>query len=260
MATEDSAGRLPPHRRRSKDQIAEDEVASIYRALGYHVETNVVRGGAQIDVLATKQIPGLGVAVLHIEVKSTERPSLPKGEVEEFVMVAGNLQRAGEAHRSMLVSTANLTPQSKALVAGHPNTFLSTLEELRNELLPVDRGLNLVVLNQRADSRNDLYLDLAVHQVSGTPFEPAITRVSQLSSAARQRAGAAVALLADYGGGKPQRFITSTSRRRVPDSRTRLLRCPSLSNSSAWSPSPSLPTSLPTGSVAALKSTCRPIT
>lgn len=202
MATKDSAGRQPPRRQRSKDQIAEDEVASIYRALGYHVETNVVRSGAQIDVLASKQIPGLGVTVVHIEVKSTERPSLPKSEVEEFVMVAGNLQRAGNAHRSVLVSTGNVTPQSKALVADHPSISLSTLEELRNELLPVDRGLNLIVLNQRDDPRNDLYLDLAVHQITGAPFEPAVTRVSQLSSAARQRAGAAVALLADYGGGK----------------------------------------------------------
>src|SRR5262245_22605691 len=71
----------------SEWQEHEQHVAAAYRALGYHVLSDVSVHGQQIDVVCEKHVAGAGRIKLYVECKysSTGTASVSKDDVTQFI-------------------------------------------------------------------------------------------------------------------------------------------------------------------------------
>jgi hypothetical protein len=205
----------PAHR------ATEKRVASVYEALGYTTSHNVIVAGQQVDVLAEQLIPGTGMIRVHVEVKTTSKPTLPIDEVRTFINSANALQTGSDIDRSMLVSTAALSPNAYAALEGHPRLDACTLDDLERRVLRFDEGLVRIVKHYGDTKIARTYVDLAVTATSNSPALPKqARRVSDLVDVAVAVPGSAVVLLADYGAGKStalQHIEADLARRRLED-------------------------------------------
>lgn len=183
----------------------ENYVASIFRSLGYHVERDLLIEGNQVDIRASKRVPGYGLVSSLVEVKYRSGRSLPKDEVLSFLHVAHPLLQSGQFTKAILVTNASFTKEGKAAVDRQQNIELLTLSELERSFLSVDEQLLRYLTTYRQQPINATFLDLTVSLRDSYPPDdqaPRTLHCSELWDVARARPDSALILFADYGGGK----------------------------------------------------------
>jgi hypothetical protein len=184
----------------------EQYVASLYRALGYVVDRDTIIDGTQVDVIATKTVPGYGTIRLMVEVKLRNSGPVGKDEVLSYRAIARALLDAGRFSRAIMVSTSGFTPRAKLSIQSDPDIDLLDLIDLERSFLAVDDALASFLSGYRQTPVNQTYIDLPVNFLesypSGAETAPAECSASHLMSIALDHPDSAIILFADYGAGK----------------------------------------------------------
>lgn len=110
----------------------EDEVASIYRALGAKVQRNVNLAGFQIDMVVIETTPSKQPLRLTIECKFYKE-RVGNRIINDFSRVVETLKQANLADRGVVVSSSGFT-QDADLVAKHTSIELLTIDDLRQAM------------------------------------------------------------------------------------------------------------------------------
>ncbi|MCA1703928.1 MAG: restriction endonuclease, partial [Actinobacteria bacterium] len=189
------------------DVEAEDYVASLFRALGYRVQRDVLVSGNQIDVIAERVLPGYGRVRILVEVKHRTKQSISKAEVLAWAHVVGPLVDGGEFAKAIMVSDTTFTRTAREAIREFPRLNLLTSAELEREFLSVDESLARYVSDYRAApiSRRFVDLDLkpqASFHKSHDASHPNPTSISRLAQESLAHPSDLIVLFADYGAGK----------------------------------------------------------
>lgn len=221
MASGGSSGELKGWR------AAEERVASLYRAFGYEVRTDVREDGMAWDVVATRTVPGIGTLVVFVEVKDHPGKSTPIQEVRDFKSNGGNAVRDGACNKAVLVTTGSITRDSPKVVASDPELELLTFEELERQLFDPSAALSRWRREYAQTPTNAHYLDLSAalqdYDLIGEPNLPGVIPASELLGVALEHPHAAVVIFGDFGTGKTttiERLLFSAAKRFSVDARS----------------------------------------
>lgn len=113
----------------------EMEVAELYNIMGYEVELNTLIAGQQVDIIATKYIPGGGLIKLMIECKYKGESKTAGNEDIQSIAGAYALAKASNLiHSCIVVTTNSFTLQAKE-AAKASGILLKTKGQLIEELI-----------------------------------------------------------------------------------------------------------------------------
>lgn len=205
----------------------EQYVASLYRALGYRVERDVLVDGNQIDVVASKVVPAYGILKLLVEVKLRHTRPIGKDEVLSFRFTARSLIEAGQFSKAVMVSTSGFTRTAKLSIEADADIELLDIIELERAFLTVDAPLSQFIAQYQDKPINRCYIDLNAQLQDQYPQksrrqENDHCAASELLNVAFSNPGSAVLLFADYGAGKTTSLerIKATAARNYLSNRT----------------------------------------
>jgi hypothetical protein len=125
----------------------EDHVASIYRALGYNVVSDINIDGKQTDLICEKHIRGVDKTVLYIDCKHTykNQSSISNADVEAFI---ASFRARKDTHGwtyGVLVSNKPFSQFAKATAKPHKDIVLKTISDLEDDLLNVRHYLYTMI-------------------------------------------------------------------------------------------------------------------
>lgn len=113
----------------------EAEVAELYNIMGYEVELNTLIAGQQVDIIATKYIPGGGLIKLMIECKYKGESKTAGNEDIQSIAGAYALAKASNLiHGCIVITTNSFTLQAKE-AAKTSGILLKTKGQLIEELI-----------------------------------------------------------------------------------------------------------------------------
>lgn len=115
----------------------ENEVANLYRMLGYEIESNLDLEGFQIDLIASRQIPGADKTKLLIECKYKNTGSISNEEVAKLSYTFTETARENGFNKAILVTNSTFSQKASAFAMNKPHLVLKTVKELEDELLDV---------------------------------------------------------------------------------------------------------------------------
>lgn len=122
----------------------EQRVAFYYEAMGYHVARDVLLQGHQVDLLASRYLPGVGDVKIAIEVKS-RNSILGVNDVTHPIEKAKHLLESGRVTTAVLVTNATVSRQARLAVEGQLRLKLITVGELEYHLFNNAEALLRVV-------------------------------------------------------------------------------------------------------------------
>jgi hypothetical protein len=189
-------------------QLFEDEVAGLYRMLGFKVTKGVVIPGQQIDLVCEQWIPGIGPTRLCVECKyvSPSRPrqaSISNQLVHDFIAMFKSKRESQRWSAGVIVSNATFTEPAKAAANDCPDVYVKVLDDLYEELLKVRAYLHKMVHTIETTGDISDYIPLNARNLDQDLNRTGHTATLQsiydkwLSDASPQ-----LCLLADFGSGK----------------------------------------------------------
>lgn len=182
----------------------EDDVAALYRQMGYTARQQVNVDGKNVDVVVERDQPGVGWLRTYVEVKHTSKKSVPVDEVRTWVKEVGNFRNRGDHSSSVMVTNAGYSPQGHQEAEAAGITLL-TLRELEQMALGVDGPLRR---RAEAYASNEIYRHYVDLNVTLKEKDPAVGDLaaelpaSDLRQLALDHPDVGVLLFADFGAGK----------------------------------------------------------
>jgi hypothetical protein len=212
------------------DEILENRVATHYEALGYKVTRNINLVNHQIDILATKHVPGANLINLMIEVKHRSSKQVGINDVTPFVNTATNLINNMKISGAVMVTDAGRYSQdASGAVAHSPNIRLLTVTELERELFNESESLIRVCKDYELLPIFSTYVPVrgAVGVIRGDKFEQQgeSDDIASYVQSWAVRATSILILLGDFGSGKTtvlEQVFYKCSKRRFDGSDGRL--------------------------------------
>jgi hypothetical protein len=138
----------------------EELVTSHYEALNYKVTHNVNIRGHQVDHLATKYVPGIGLTSLLLEAKYRGRSTVGIADVVSFKTRAKDLRNENIITAAIMVTNASYSQDAKANVAGVQGISLMTLKELEQDLFNYSESLLRVISDYEGSNIYREYIPL----------------------------------------------------------------------------------------------------
>jgi hypothetical protein len=186
-------------------QKHEEQVALLYRTLGYSVEPNINLAGKQADLVCRKWFPGTGEMTLYVECKYSDMKrgqSISNTAVDEFI--ASFLSRKDKLHLTagVLVTNCPPTQYAKALVALHHDVFVKTLDDLYEDLFCIRQYLDSQLGLFRVSGASDDYIAVKATDPRSTRKRPAIDLLSAVNQWLRHPDNNQLLVLGDFGSGK----------------------------------------------------------
>lgn len=139
----------------------EAEVAELYNIMGYEVELNTLIAGQQVDIIATKYIPGGGLIKLMIECKYKGESKTAGNEDIQSIAGAYALARASNLiHGCIVVTTNSFSLQAKE-AAKTSGILLKTKGQLIEELIdfsPYYKELRRAYIAEFGDKDNSWFI------------------------------------------------------------------------------------------------------
>lgn len=192
----------PNKRQNPKWVELEREVASLYRTLGYVVKRDELLDHNQIDLVATRNLPGAQPIRLAIEVKHRSSGQVPIDEVRDFLNCARDLLAQGKITSATMVSNAAFTKGGKAKVVDDARLRLTTLEDLRRELFINEDYLRSWCRTYESSRVCRRYIDVQLDPAPASHRHGILSGNELLSAFDNKTIPRALILLADYGAGK----------------------------------------------------------
>lgn len=201
-------------RLRRTGRPAEEQVASMYRALGFRAKRGMHLAGKQVDVYAERELAGIGGTLrVAIEVKDYPGKAVDVDEVRAFAISARLIIGAGESDRCRLVTTGTITKASYEAVDPIAGADIITMAELERELLVPIPTLSMWLANYRERAATSHFIDLqaTLQDFDADEEVEAMGRphVSDLLAVALKNPQCGLVVLGDFGAGK------STSMERI---------------------------------------------
>jgi energy-coupling factor transporter ATP-binding protein EcfA2 len=188
-------------------QRHEDHVASLYRSLGYAVQSNISVDGHQADLICEKWIEGIGKTRVYVDCKYTQlhvNSSVSKDDVDQFIYTFTNRAQENGWTYAVMLSNQPFTQYAKAAAARHPAVSLKTIDELHADLLHIRSYLHDSVRRYTDSHHFEDYIPMFAKlantpDVGSTPPQRLDIFVDQWLTNAQHRQ---LCLLGDFGSGK----------------------------------------------------------
>jgi WD40 repeat protein len=185
----------------SKGKEFEDQVAELYRLMGYEIKQNVGILGHQIDIILTYTLPGGIKTKTAVECKYIEKGNLRKNIVMDNVNALSDLKRNDEV-QNLIIVTTNGFAKDVWDTAEKNKIQLLTFHELQHQILKLDQYLERLIKDFENDEISNYYIDLVAQEDEKTPgviFEPMNKYIIKWIADAKINH---VSILGEYGTGK----------------------------------------------------------
>jgi hypothetical protein len=178
----------------------ESKVAACYEALGFRIDRNVSIGGHQIDLLATRYVPGANILSYVIEAKFRAAGVVGINEITPFINTARDLLAEGEISGAVMVTNCAYSEKAAGKVLRNRTIKLLTMAQLQTELFATSESLFRCCSDyERSDIAGE-YIPLAAEAATGP--KPQISDVvSRLNDWTTHNTGL-MTLVGDFGSGK----------------------------------------------------------
>ena len=154
----------------SKGKEFEDQVAELYRLMGYELKQNVGILGHQIDIILTYTMPGGIKTKTAVECKYVEKGNLRKNDVMPNVNALSDLKRHDEV-QNLIIVTTNGFAKDVWETAKVNKIQLLIFRELQHQILKLDQYLDRLIKDFETDEISKYYIDLVAQDDEKTPKE-----------------------------------------------------------------------------------------
>lgn len=195
----------------------EQRVALYYEAMGYKVARDVLLAGHQIDLLASRYLPGVGDMRIAIEVKSRIR-KLGVNDLDGPRETAKHLLDIDAVSTVILVTDAVVTRNARLALESQTRLRLATIKDLEHHLFNNAEALLRAVNDYETKPIFQSYYPLAAVAADRTTYSDA---AGYIRSWARSNSGLLL-LIGDFGTGKStllERVFYSAARTRIDNNR-----------------------------------------
>jgi hypothetical protein len=185
----------------SKGKEFEDQVAELYRLMGYEIKQNVGILGHQIDIILTYTLPGGIKTKTAVECKYIEKGNLRKNIVMDNVNALSDLKRNDEV-QNLIIVTTNGFAKDVWDTSEKNKIQLLTFRELQHQILKLDQYLGRLIKDFENDEISKYYIDLVAQEDEKTPgkiFDPMDEYITKWLADAKINH---VSILGEYGTGK----------------------------------------------------------
>lgn len=207
-----------------KGKHFEEEIAYIYKTMGYGVQKNVSIQGHQIDIVVTARLPGGLSTKTAVECKFKEKGNLTKNEAMDNINALRDI-RANNEVQNLLIITTNGFAKDLWGAAEANNIKLITVDELQIEVINLNSYIDKIIydfenfveysdgqrkpiidLFQRANLYK-YYIDLKCRDSNNNIYEPIDKYIEDwLNKENRNH----ITILGDYGTGKSSFLLYMT--------------------------------------------------
>lgn len=141
----------------------EEQVAAIYRSLGYTVTRNKTYKGQEVDIMARQAIPGSGEIALAIECKYRRDGVLSNQDVYDFLGGYRQLLQGGQATKCVLVCNRKVSDSAANALLDEPNFLAIPFSDLQRQALDPAKALLQYVHRYEASEIFQRYVDPDLH-------------------------------------------------------------------------------------------------
>jgi hypothetical protein len=199
----------------------EQQLAQYYEALGFRVTRNQLLSGHQVDLLASKDVPGAGVVSVMIEAKYRSKGAVGINEISNSISAALSLLSSQKINSASIISNTGFTAEAKSAVADRPNIQLATLHDLQQQLFNSSESLLRSLQDFSTDRISTEYIGLSATSYSGKKSVKDVADHIYYNCAL---GGTLLILLGDFGSGKStvlERVFVECAKQRLRDATAR---------------------------------------
>ncbi|MFX1564020.1 MAG: restriction endonuclease, partial [Promethearchaeota archaeon] len=157
-----------------KGKEFENEVAELYRLMGYEAKQNVGILGHQIDIITTYTMPGGIETKTAVECKYVEKGDLKKNDVMDNINALVDLKRNDVVQNLIIVTTHGFAKDVWDTAEANKIKLL-TFRELQHQILKLDQYLDYLIKDFEMDELSEYYIDLVAQDEEKMPeriFDP----------------------------------------------------------------------------------------
>ncbi|MBU7025304.1 MAG: restriction endonuclease [Theionarchaea archaeon] len=184
-----------------KGKEFEDQVAELYRLMGYEVKQNVGILGHQIDIFLTYAMPGGLETEIAVECKYVEEGNLRKNDVMTSILALKDLKTNNKAQQLVIVTTHGFAKDIWDTAEANEIQLL-TFRELQHQIVKLDQYLNRLIRDFETDELSKYYIDLIAQDDEKMPkefFDPIDKYVNEWINDDTKNH---LSILGEYGTGK----------------------------------------------------------
>jgi WD40 repeat protein len=152
----------------AKGKEFENEIAELYRLMGYEVKQNVELLGHQIDIVLVYKLPGGTETRTAVECKYLSEGNLRKDEAMESILALVDLKRNDEAQNLVIVTTNGFSKEIWNTARANKIQLL-TFRELQHQILALDNYLDCIIAGFETDELSKYYVDLVAQDDETMP-------------------------------------------------------------------------------------------
>jgi hypothetical protein len=197
----------------NKGKRFEEEVARLYEALGFIVKRDRLISGQQVDIVAERYLPGIGLTKLLIECKFVAQGSVSNQNVQDFLSMFNAIGPQNGFSNGVLVTNGSFSRNARASkISGAAH--LRTTAELETEAINLSDAAYAYVTEYESADLFSYYINLgaegALPARKPRPSTPSRARSPDPSKDVekailhwiRHDRSGFLTLLADFGAGK----------------------------------------------------------
>ena len=137
----------------------ENQIAELYRLMGYEIKQNVGILGHQIDIILTYTQPGGIATKTAVECKYVEKGNLGKNDVMDSINALADLKRNDEVQNLIIVTTNGFAKDVWDTAKANKIQLL-TFRELQHQILKLDQYLDRLIIEYENDELSKYYVNL----------------------------------------------------------------------------------------------------
>ena len=169
-----------------------------YEGLGYRVTRNQLLSGHQIDLMASKDVPGAGVVNVMIEAKFRNKGAIGINDISNSLNAAQRLLSSHTINSAAIIANVAFTAEAQAAVRASANIQLLTLHDLQQQLFNSSESLIRSVQDYSISKVSAEYISLAAKSSSGKRLADIAEHLHYNCA----HGGSLLVLLGDFGSGK----------------------------------------------------------
>jgi len=199
----------------------ENDVAALYKAMGYKVRPNQKIAGQQIDLIAERYVEGIGHRTVVIECKFRSKGSVSNQDVYDFIHFYQSTKNLNDFSAAIIVTNTSFSPEAYQAATQAPGLFLKTLQEVEDSVFDATADLVGYVQDYETQPIFTSYIHLSgFGRTPPMSKDAAILDVDlALTQWLTNGTGGFVTLLGDFGAGKTtllNRLRYTFSKMRLP--------------------------------------------
>ena len=185
----------------SKGKAFEDQVAELYRLMGYEVKQNIGMLGQQIDIVLSYTMPGGIKTKTAVECKYVGEGNLKKNDVVDNINTLTYLKNRHKVQQLTIVTSHGFAKDIWDM-AEADDIQLLTFHELQHQIVNFDQHLDRLTKDFESDDISQYYINLIAQNDEKMPtniFDPIDAYVTEWINDDTKNH---LSILGEYGTGK----------------------------------------------------------